>query len=248
MTPQEFIHSPKYNTVELIPWDPNSEAHFQRLYEQRVACTWNSDLIEEWKAKALGGKKFLYWIKLSDDLAGKDDILAKHVARYPKEKEALIDTAAILANTPRTPTSVSFIPIGHIALDKYPDLNTQYSLPQSTLWIKSLYISWAIQAGGFGRSAMYQIEHVASLPPLNATTMALDTITNDYQKAPETIATFNKIRGQDLKAEDIKSNEEWYVRQGYQDIGRVKDMYNWVDPRTGKEVTIPSVFLKKDIV
>jgi hypothetical protein len=62
MTPREFIPSPKYSTVELIPWDSSSEAHFQRLYEQRVACTWDMNLIEEWKARVLEGKKFMYWI------------------------------------------------------------------------------------------------------------------------------------------------------------------------------------------
>ncbi|RFU77361.1 hypothetical protein TARUN_4866, partial [Trichoderma arundinaceum] len=141
MTPRELAPSPKYNTVELIPWDPSSDAHFQRLYAQRVACTWDMDLVGEWKEKVLEGKKFLYWITLSDDLSAKDDLLAKHIAKYPQEKEALIDTATTLANAPRTPTAVSFIPIGHIALDIYPDRNVQFSLPQSTVWIKSLYIS-----------------------------------------------------------------------------------------------------------
>ncbi|KAL7784891.1 hypothetical protein V8C37DRAFT_395018 [Trichoderma ceciliae] len=248
MTPEELAPSSKYNTVELIPWDPNSEAHFQRLYEQRVACTWDQDLIEEWKGKVLEGKKFLYWIKLSDHLAGKDDLLAQHATRYPSEKEALVDTATILAATSRTPTSESFVPIGHIALDIYPERNTQFSLPQSTVWIKSLYVSWAIQAGGFGRAAMHQIEHLASLPPLSATTMALDTVTKEFQATDESMTIFQKLRGKGMGMESFRSNEGWYTRQGYQDIARIEGMYKWADPQTGREISVPGVFLKKDLV
>lgn len=58
-----------------------------------------------------------------------------------QEKEAIVDTATTLAKSPRTPTLTTFMPIGHIALDLYPERNTQFSLPQSTVWIKSLYIS-----------------------------------------------------------------------------------------------------------
>ncbi|KAL6898398.1 hypothetical protein GGI43DRAFT_409061 [Trichoderma evansii] len=248
MSPPELIPSSKYNNVELIPWDPDSDAHTQRLYEQRVACTWDQDLIDEWKAKVRDGKKFFYWIKLSDDLAGKDDLMAKHIAKYPAEKEALTDTATILANSPRTPTFTSFIPIGHIALDLYPDRNTKFSLPQSTVWVKSLYISRAIQSGGYGRSSMYQIEHLATLPPLNATTMALDTSTKEYQTTPEFLAFYAEMSGRKIEAKDFKTNEEWYVRQGYEVIARDDHGYTWVDPKTAIQEVIPCVFLKKDIV
>lgn len=62
MSPPESIPSSKYNNVELIPWDPDSDTHAQRLYEQRVACTWDQDLIDEWKVKVRDGNKFFYWI------------------------------------------------------------------------------------------------------------------------------------------------------------------------------------------
>jgi hypothetical protein len=106
----------------------------------------------------------------------------------------------------------------------------------------------AIQAGGFGRSAMHQVERLASLPPLNATTMALDTVTKEYQQTPEGLATFNELRGQNLELKDFRTSEGWYLRQGYEEIARIKDMYKWVHPQTGTEVMIPSVFLKKDLV
>lgn len=59
-----------------------------------------------------------------------------------QEKEAIVDTAETLGKSSRTPTLISFIPIGHIALELYPERQEQYSLPESTVWIKSLYISW----------------------------------------------------------------------------------------------------------
>ncbi|KAM0448943.1 hypothetical protein ACHAO4_008170 [Trichoderma viride] len=248
MSPPESIPSSKYNNVELIPWDPDSDTHAQRLYEQRVACTWDQDLIDEWKVKVRDGNKFFYWIILNDVLAGKDELIAKHVAKYPTEKETIVDTATTLAASPRTPTLTSFLPIGHIALDLYPDRNTKFSLPQSTVWIKSLYISRTMQSGGFGRSAMYQIEHLATCPPLNATTMALDTTTKEYQTTPQYLAYHCAMNGRKIEAKDFRSNEEWYVRQGYQAIARNERGYTWVDPTTGVEEVIPCVFLKKDIV
>ncbi|KAL6698131.1 hypothetical protein J3F84DRAFT_261210 [Trichoderma pleuroticola] len=248
MSPQEFIKSAKYGSATLIPFDANSEAQCKRLYEQRVACSWDYDLIEEWRAKVREGTKFMYWITISDEVPEKDDFLAKHIERFPKEKEAIVDTAETLGNSSRTPTLSSFIPIGHIALELYPDRQKQFSLPDSTVWIKSLYISWAIQAGGFGRSAMHQLERLAALPPLNATVMALDTLTKEFQTTPESIAIFSKIRGAEIAKADFRSNEEWYARQGYDIIGHVDEMYKWVDQETGVAVSVPAVFLKKQLV
>src|SRR5690625_4871794 len=48
--------------VVLTPWDPTDERQFGRMYEQRVACTWGYDEVEEWKERMLGGQKVLYWI------------------------------------------------------------------------------------------------------------------------------------------------------------------------------------------
>ncbi|KAK0764235.1 hypothetical protein N5P37_003632 [Trichoderma harzianum] len=248
MSPQEFINSPKYGSATLIPFDPNSEAQCKRLYEQRLACSWDYDLIEEWRAKVREGTKFMYWITINDELPEKADYLAKHIERFPKEKEAIVDTAETLGKSSRTPTLISFIPIGHIALELYPERQEQYSLPDSTVWIKSLYISWAIQAGGFGRSAMHQLERLAALPPLNATVMALDTTTKKFQTTPQSIAIFNKIRGSEVASADFRSNEEWYTRQGYDIICYVDEMYKWVDQETGIAISVPSVFMKKQLV
>ncbi|KAL6881233.1 hypothetical protein J3F83DRAFT_711035 [Trichoderma novae-zelandiae] len=236
----------KYASADLIPWDPENESHCARLFEQRVACSWDQGLVGEWRGKVREGNKFLYWIKINDNVPAKEEFLAKHLARYPNEKEPIVDTAESLSKSPRTPTSVSFIPIGHVALDLYPDRNEQFSLPRSTVWIKSLYISWAIQAGGFGRSAMHQLERLAALPPLSATAMALDTVTKRFQTTPESLAIYAKVLGAELPVEQFRSTEEWYARQGYAVVGYVAGMYKWLDREMGIEV--PAVFMKKDIV
>lgn len=48
--------------VQLIPWDPKDEEHYQRMYDQRVACGWRTDEVAEWKQKQLRGTKVHYWI------------------------------------------------------------------------------------------------------------------------------------------------------------------------------------------
>ncbi len=48
--------------VELIPWDPENETQYKRMYDQRVACGWRIDEVEEWKQKQIRGVKVHYWI------------------------------------------------------------------------------------------------------------------------------------------------------------------------------------------
>ena len=57
--------APKRNVsakIMLIPWDPENAEHIERLYNQRVACGWNSDMIEKWKDMQRDGKKAIHWI------------------------------------------------------------------------------------------------------------------------------------------------------------------------------------------
>ncbi|KAF5644412.1 hypothetical protein F25303_6010 [Fusarium sp. NRRL 25303] len=90
-----------YEKITLVPWDPTNEAHFQRMYDQRVACGWRHEEVTEWKDKMLKGQKFLYWIILADDLERREDLLAIHTNQYPKEAEDLLDTANMVFNTSR---------------------------------------------------------------------------------------------------------------------------------------------------
>lgn len=48
--------------VELIPWDPTSEAHYERMYNQRVACGWRETEVTDWKESHLKGHKAMYWV------------------------------------------------------------------------------------------------------------------------------------------------------------------------------------------
>lgn len=48
--------------VALVPWDPESPAHSDRLYQQRIACGWEKELVESWKDLQRQGKKSIFWI------------------------------------------------------------------------------------------------------------------------------------------------------------------------------------------
>ena len=48
--------------VELIPWDAQSESHVERLRQQRLACGWRAESVDEWRQKQLEKKKALHWI------------------------------------------------------------------------------------------------------------------------------------------------------------------------------------------
>jgi hypothetical protein len=52
----------KLASVDLIPWDPDSTDHVQRMVQQRVACGWNHDHVEAWRGYQRDGKLGLYWI------------------------------------------------------------------------------------------------------------------------------------------------------------------------------------------
>jgi hypothetical protein len=49
--------------VILLPWDPESPKHVERLYQQRIACGWNSQAVDEvWRDAQRTGKKAIRWI------------------------------------------------------------------------------------------------------------------------------------------------------------------------------------------
>ncbi|POR36195.1 Uncharacterized protein TPAR_03581 [Tolypocladium paradoxum] len=236
-----------YPRVEIIPWDPTDERQFQRLYDQRVACMWDFDSVAEWKDKMLGGQKIMYWIVLAEDAPRRETLLADHVKQFPKEREPLIDTATRLGQTERTPTKTPFLPIGHIAIEAFPERNVQFSLPATTYWVKSLYISWALQASGLGRSAMAQLERVAAASPFGSTCIALDTASRAFQLREDVMAALYDARGAP-RPREMRTNEDWYRRQGYDVVARVEAMYDWVNPATGQSVAVPCVLMKKAVV
>lgn len=125
--------------IDLVPWDPASDAHFERMLAQREGCGWDADLVPYWRTKVSNGQKLLFWVVLSGD--GAMALLAKHNAAPDGERAPLNDSAVKVGKSAREPTGDEFVPIGHIALDEYPARNTLFGLPEATLWIKSLYIS-----------------------------------------------------------------------------------------------------------
>lgn len=131
--------------ISLIPWDFANESHFRRLVAQRHACGWDFDVVTHWRDKALKGDKLLFWIVLSG--SGAVPLHEKHTAAYDTEQTTLLDSALRMGKTERNPTLHEFLPVGHIALDAYPDRNVLFGMPASTLWLKSLYISAYVQHG-----------------------------------------------------------------------------------------------------
>jgi hypothetical protein len=49
--------------VQLIPWDPDSPDHLQRLVLQRLACGWDNDYVTtKWRDLQRKGSKSIQWI------------------------------------------------------------------------------------------------------------------------------------------------------------------------------------------
>lgn len=53
---------PQQSNLVLIPWDPQSPEHVKRMFQQRVACKWDSDQVAGWQESAKEGVKWFYWI------------------------------------------------------------------------------------------------------------------------------------------------------------------------------------------
>lgn len=49
-------------SVTLVPWDPDSPAHVDRLIKQRIACGWKQEYVEKWRDQHREGKIGLHWI------------------------------------------------------------------------------------------------------------------------------------------------------------------------------------------
>ena len=48
--------------IGLVPWDPDSPEHVERLYQQRIACGWNKQAVEGWRVLQRAGKIALQWV------------------------------------------------------------------------------------------------------------------------------------------------------------------------------------------
>jgi hypothetical protein len=190
--------------IVLIPWDPDSPEHVERLYQQRIACGWNKQAVEGWRVLQRAGKIALQWVvsplfELSRDkqltplikvLSESDPLittkLSIHTSAWPAESMPISDTAASLGGKPRIPNlSRTFIPVGHISLDSENEDPNAADASRGIYRISSFYISTALQSSGLGRAAMDEIERLAVSEPLNAKTLTLGTVANEYEGKKE---------------------------------------------------------------
>ncbi|KAF2218673.1 hypothetical protein BDZ85DRAFT_78496 [Elsinoe ampelina] len=230
--------------VELIPWDPSNEAHFRRMQDQRVSFGWFPPSPSKDKEWHLEARKAVYWITLSDEFVGKEEALRKHTERHTAEREPILDTAKTIALVERTPTSKSFIPIGHVLLDRAPPpVADCVDSPETTIWLKSLYISWALQGSGLGRQAVFAIEEIASRKPFNAASTALDTITKEFQGEEWYLRAYYDDLG---NGRPKIVNEDWYQRLGYRIVGKRHDEIP--DEKTGGVKIIPLLIMQKQLM
>lgn len=224
--------------VTLIPWDPESEEHSQRLYDQRIACGWKAEKVGRWKELQREGVMAIHWVILDPSDSRAESMLAEHTKKYPTELEPLTDSATSLYGKRRTapPTSI-FNPIGHISLDTVQPSEPSLEKP-GLFWITTLYISRAIQKVGLGSAAMDAIEELGVKGPLAAKGFGLDTLAREMAIDRE----LHKAAG--LEVPTIV-NQDWYERRGYKDVLFKKDGYTTI-ARDGTERTVDLVFMIKD--
>ncbi|KAF5868602.1 uncharacterized protein Bfra_012249 [Botrytis fragariae] len=231
--------------IVLIPWDPTSPEHVERLVQQRIACGWDSECVESWRKAQESGKLNNQWIVLADSDPEKNAKLLKHSEMYPQEKEPLVDSANFFGGILRDIPSPqrTFIPIGHICLGPPSEnyLNLGY-VPKTEgfYWISIFYVSRALQGTGLGKTAIDTIENIAISEPLCAKTLGMNAINKVDPEREE------KYKALDLVIPPF-SNQDWYERRGYKVYKNVENLFGpKVDP-TGKSWYWNAVFLKKDI-
>lgn len=103
-----------------------------------------------------------------------------HLKKYPSESVPIKDTAAGLGAKPRSPTSQSFIPVGHISLDSWNQDPSLADGSKGFYVIMCFYVSAALQGSGLGGAAMDAVEHMAISEPLCAKQLSLATVANEY--------------------------------------------------------------------
>ncbi|KAJ2997228.1 hypothetical protein NUW58_g712 [Xylaria curta] len=171
--------------VYLVPWDPDSQQHVDRMRLQRIACGWKVDQVEGWRDTQRKGLIGLHWVVLHPGHPETPERMERHFTAYPNEVEALSDSCAMILGRPhkREPLIPSFHPVGHIALDAvtpHPELET--SLSNGTLSLMNFYISTALQSIGLGGAALASCEKMAK-EEFNAKAITLETISNEECRA-----------------------------------------------------------------
>ncbi|KAM5346971.1 hypothetical protein ACJ41O_009976 [Fusarium nematophilum] len=205
--------------IQLVPWDPDSPEHIERLISHRVQCGWHEERVgPQWRGEQKAGEKCIYWITLSPDDPETEESLQLHLDLFPSE---------------------AIYPVGHISLDadNVDAERLNIDLPtENVYWIKTFYVSKALRSKGIGRAAMDTVESMAINKPLLAKTLALDTVQKDdarrlaYEKTGQVPRTVN---------------HEWYERRGYRLIHTEPNYYP--ADTVGAVPGIVTVFMRRDI-
>jgi GNAT superfamily N-acetyltransferase len=177
----------------------------------------------------------------------------------------LRDTAASIRAVPRQPSTTYFRPVGHISLDKNNNdaKDLDLALPGSGVyWIKGLFVPPKLRSQGLGRTAMNQVEAMASGSPLHAKTLVLDTALMEDELRFNEKHGIEKVRADQHKksnpslpfplelanAETYQkiTNHEWYASRGYSVIKVVQNYYPSAEADSPDDLN-RTVFMKKDI-
>ncbi|KAH7176422.1 hypothetical protein EDB81DRAFT_850327 [Dactylonectria macrodidyma] len=224
---------PSASQVRLIPWDPDSKEHVDRLFEQREDCGWDSEKVDPlWRDRQRSGTKCIFWITIPTDGSEADKKSRLQPERLAMKTAMLKDTSGSIRGMARAPTQEAFYPAGHISLDPENPGTEVFDLDipkEDVYWIKTFFVLRDLHSKGIGRAAMDTVESMAVEAPLCARTLALDTVQKD-----NAIALEISRRGQPPKS----TAHGWYERRHYQLIHTVEDFY---DPG------ITTVFMKKTI-
>ncbi|TVY44296.1 hypothetical protein LSUB1_G001334 [Lachnellula subtilissima] len=189
--------------VLLIPWDPTSPGHVERMVQQRIACGWSVEDVEGWRGRQEIGTLNLQWIVFEDSEPDRDAKLLEHTQTYPQEQEPLVDSAIFFGGKTRAVPSPQkrFISVGHISLGRVPAVyeNLGVTNEEGAYWIGVLYVSRALHGSGLGRKTMDTVENLATSEPLCAKILALNAITTDD---PETVEKYKALGLEIPKASD----------------------------------------------
>lgn len=87
-------------------------------------------------------------------------------------------------------------------------------------------------------------EQIASLEPLSAKWIVLDTMPRDQQMKAAFIKKVYTAQGREAPTVPI---QDWYERQGYEAFSRDVAAYKWSNPTTGETEDFDYLFLRKKL-
>ncbi|KAM0811421.1 hypothetical protein AB5N19_11777 [Seiridium cardinale] len=231
-------------SVVLIPWDPDSPEHVERMKQQRIACGWKLEAVDGWRQLQRDGKIGLHWVVLTPSHPDTASRLQRHAEAYPNEATPLQDSCRLVLSRPRAPDDARlahFLPIGHISLDAWTaDPELRASASDGVYSVMSFYISDALQKSGLGAAALSSCERMAATE-YGAKKITLGTISNE-ECTPD-----NPRRIAMGKTKISKPTvQDWYTGRGYKMYLRQPDAWFETDP-TGKSWGVVCALMEKEL-